>query len=57
MLIEARANANNRKLDGVTLLYAAVQNGHVDAVKVLLRAKANPLMAFSIRHQGRLSSL
>lgn len=45
MLIEAGANADSRDLDGATSLHLAAETGHVDAIKVLLRAKANPLLA------------
>jgi len=39
--LEARANVNAASNDGVTPLYMASQEGHADAVKLLLAAGAN----------------
>lgn len=44
-LLEAGANPNSRGLAGETPLYFAAQGGRVDAVKVLLRSKADPLVS------------
>lgn len=41
-LIEAGANVNSRVLDGATPLLIASTQGYKDAMKVLLRAKADP---------------
>lgn len=46
MLIEAGANPNSRAVCGLTPLHKAAFNRHVDAIKLLLRAKANPLLVF-----------
>ena len=42
LLVNAKANPNTRRYDGVTALYMAAQNGHSDVVNILLRAKADP---------------
>ena len=44
-LVEAGANPNRRASDGRTPLFIAAKTGSVDAVKVLLRVNADPLMA------------
>ncbi|CAM9907362.1 unnamed protein product, partial [Ectocarpus sp. 12 AP-2014] len=41
-LIEAGANVNSRMLDGATTLSISSTQGYMDAIKVLLRAKADP---------------
>ncbi|CAN0359869.1 unnamed protein product, partial [Ectocarpus sp. 12 AP-2014] len=41
-LIEAGANVNSRMLDGATPLSISSTQGYKDAIKVLLRAKADP---------------
>lgn len=46
-LIEAGANPNNRGSTGETPLYVAAMQGRVEAVKVLLGAKADPLLPFT----------
>lgn len=43
-LIRAGAGCNDRSYTGETPLYTAASRGHVDAVRVLLRANANPLL-------------
>ena len=46
VLIEAGANTNSRSSNGgATPLYNAAEKGHVVVTKMLLRAKANPLLA------------
>eukprot|EP00752_Nemacystus_decipiens_P009050 g8080.t1 len=47
VLITAGANLNSRGVDGSTPLYLAAEKGNVECVKVLLRAKANPLLTMS----------
>lgn len=44
VLIEAGADINSRRTDGATPLFRAAVAGHVGAVKMLLRAKADPLL-------------
>lgn len=43
-LIKAGAIIDCRNLDGATQLFVAAQTGHVDAVRMLVRAEANPLL-------------
>lgn len=43
-LIEAGADVDGRLCDGCTPLFLAVLSGHLNAVKELLRAEANPLL-------------
>eukprot|EP00903_Cladosiphon_okamuranus_P012471 g11679.t1 len=48
VLVEAGANPNNRGLDGgATPLYTAACKGNVDTMKLLLRARVNPLWPYS----------
>lgn len=49
MLIEAWADPTSRNVDGATPLHWVAQEGHMDAIKVLLRAKANPLLTCESR--------
>lgn len=53
VLIMAGANPNSRGVDGATPLYLGAENGHVEGVKMLLRARANPLLTVSDPEQGR----
>ena len=46
MLIEAGANPNSRAGDSSTPLCIVALNGHADAIKVLLQAKADPLLPY-----------
>ena len=41
LLLAAQANVNAARTTGVTALYIAAQNGHVEVVKLLLAAQAN----------------
>ncbi len=51
LIEEAGANPNSRRLDGGTPMYMAAQNGQrVDAIKVLLRAGADPLLTAEYEH-------
>jgi len=43
-LIEEGANIDSRALDGATPLYVGANNGNLGAVRLLLRAKADPLL-------------
>lgn len=52
--IEAGANLNARLPGGQTPLYAAAASGHVDAARVLLHAKANPLFGRTFKTVERL---
>ncbi|CAM9226162.1 unnamed protein product [Laminaria digitata] len=45
MLIDAGANVDRRLDDGATPLCLATVNGWLEAVRVLLRANANPLLS------------
>ena len=47
MLIEAGANPNSGTSDGMTPLFCAALHGHLAAIRVLLRAKADPLLTLS----------
>lgn len=51
VLIDAGGNPDSRLLDGATPMYLAAQEGHVNAIKVLLlvRARANPLLSNTIK--------
>ena len=40
LLVDAKADPNTQRRDGVTALYLAAQNGHSDVVDILLKAKA-----------------
>ena len=51
-LIEAGADLNSRGLRQMTPLYAAAQGGHMGAVKLLLRAKADPLLTTVVSEQN-----
>lgn len=42
MLIGTGANPNSRRLDGETPMYMAAENGRLEAVRELFRAKADP---------------
>lgn len=53
VLIMSGANLNSRAVDGATPLYLAAENGHMGGVKMLLRAKANPLLTRSGPERGR----
>ena len=44
VLIEAGAKINSRMSDGATPLFCAARDGRPDAIKVLLHAKADPLL-------------
>lgn len=44
MLVEAGANINNRAKDGATPLFSAAWQGNMECIKVLLQAKADPLL-------------
>ena len=44
-LIEEGADVNSRRDSQATPLYTAAVKGHVGALKVLLRSKANPYLA------------
>ncbi|CAN0555095.1 unnamed protein product, partial [Ectocarpus sp. 12 AP-2014] len=46
-LIEAGVNADWRRADGATPLYTAASGGHTEAVRVLIRAGADPSLAKS----------
>ncbi|CBJ32400.1 EsV-1-199 [Ectocarpus siliculosus] len=43
-LLEAGANLNSRRFDGATPLFLAAWEGNVDAVRLLLLAKVDPLL-------------
>ncbi|CAM9877131.1 unnamed protein product, partial [Pylaiella littoralis] len=45
VLIDAGANVDSRLDDGATPLFFAASNGRLEAVKILLRANANPLLS------------
>ncbi|CAM9477299.1 unnamed protein product, partial [Laminaria digitata] len=45
VLIDAGANVNSRLDDGATPLFLAAKDGRLEAVRVLLRANANPLLS------------
>lgn len=55
-----RVEPNSRALDGLTPLRFAACRGHLETIKVLLRAKANPLLTFfsySVGHSGKVKLL
>lgn len=54
LLIKAGADPNPRLPDGDTPLLCAAWGGNADAVRVLLRAKANPLLSRTVPSGGRL---
>ncbi|CAN0606595.1 unnamed protein product, partial [Ectocarpus sp. 12 AP-2014] len=45
VLIDAGADVDSRLDDGATPLFQAASDGRLEAVKVLLRANANPLLS------------
>ncbi|CAN0418606.1 unnamed protein product, partial [Ectocarpus sp. 12 AP-2014] len=45
VLIDAGANVDSRLDDGATPLFLAASDGRLEAVRVLLRANANPLLS------------
>ncbi|CAB1113190.1 unnamed protein product [Ectocarpus sp. CCAP 1310/34] len=52
-LLEAGANLNSRRSDGATPLYTAAWKGNVDAARLLLLAKADPLLTTVPDPSGR----
>ncbi|CAM9112204.1 unnamed protein product [Ectocarpus sp. 4 AP-2014] len=54
-LLEAGANLNSRRLDGATPLFLAAWEGNVDAVRLLLLAKADPLLTQHLGTSERTS--
>ena len=46
-LLKAGAHANSRNEEGLTALQCAVQEGHIEVVKALLAARADPNLTFT----------
>ena len=57
VLIDAGADLNSRALDGTSALYSAARSGHLDVVKVLIRAGANPLPTYTSPSGHTLNAL
>lgn len=52
VFLEAGANVDTRRPDGASVLFTASEKGHLDAVRELLRSKANALLFRTDRQTG-----